>query len=70
MGMCFSLSFAERARAQIEEALGADNTFFTGQAVGRLPTEVEKVDHWLHHGGPEGFARREQEDGLIKPKQS
>lgn len=62
-----ALSFFERMWAQIQEALGDFNRWCAGERLGHPPTDNEALDHYLHNGGPEDFARREQE-GLVQVK--
>jgi hypothetical protein len=64
-----ALTFMERKLAQVAEALSPDNEYYAGQSLHHSPTPTEAVDHYLHHGGPEDFARREQEGKLIGQSQ-
>ncbi len=66
--MADALSLADRMRAQIAEAQGPDNRWYAGKACGHPPTDAEAILHYGHHGGPEDFARREQEGKITKPE--
>jgi len=66
--MADTFSLAERNQAQIREALSSTNVWYTGEVLGRSPNPREAVEHYGHHGGPENFARREQEGKITKPK--
>jgi hypothetical protein len=51
-------SLKEYNQKQKEEILGPANRYFTGKALGRVPTPEEATAHFLEYGGAEDFAKR------------
>lgn len=60
------LPLAEYAERQKQEMLGADNCYFAEKELGHPPTPQEAAKHYTEHGGPEDFAKRFINAGLVR----
>jgi hypothetical protein len=54
--------YAER---QVEEMLGDVNLYYAGKELGRPPTKEDLEKWYVEHGGPENFAQRFINAGLV-----